>query len=1441
MSDQASFQLDPDQIRSYLGADQADSLLRGTMRPHELYAVCARLANIQYALSTYLPHRLVVHRLATTDNRPWIEWVEGTLLFVDVSGSTALAERLSSLGREGVEIVTETLNTYFGGLIRRIQQAGGDLITFGGDALLVLFTDDDHAYTATIVARDMLHAQAGFTREVPGIGVFPLTMHIGIESGRVALVNAGRDETMRYSAMGTCVERVAHAEELSSSGEIVIGPQAWQRLTGRAQGESITEGYIKLTAISGTAVSVALPHYDVPPPSHDTALRLLWNIERLRPYLPPILVDRIITHPRQPHLEADLRPVSILFAQIDGLAELIETLPAESAAHVIDTVWRVGFTAVEQYGGYVNKIDVSTEGIKLLVIFGAPVAQEDHSERAARSALELRRAFTALTQAHPAGISLDHLRLRIGLNSGIVFAGNVGDIDRKEYTVMGDAVNVAARVMAHSDWGEIRVTTPFAVATGTVMVFTDARTVSVRGKREPLELLRLEDVRHVQTPEVQRPLVGRRHELAWLRERLALALTGLGRVVRISGDAGIGKTRLAAELLVSGVPRETRIVTVRCLSYQQNKPYAPWSDALQALCTIPADADQATRAAQLRQALATAGIADDWTPLVADLVKLDVDNNVITGALDPQQRQERRFEVIRAIIHARAAPHGLILVFDNLQWADRISLDLWRFLANSIAQVPILLLGLHRDSLEWNGDPLADGAEVLALTELPAADSAALIAAIPASTRIDPELQAQIIARAAGNPLFIEELVRTVYQDNANLDQLPDSLNGLLMARLDQLDERSRSLLRVAAVVGQRFPLPVVQSVYDEDTRQLIERINQLDAQELTLLEHETPERVHSFRHALLHEVTYQSMLFSRRRELHRQIGEYLEKRYARELSGLRQEFAATRQYRYVQIGRNGMFMSRTARAIVGPIFLLAHHYRLSDTPDRAVQYLLIAGHLSRDEYANEQAMTYYRWAIDILGDRGDDARLWEAMEALGDIQAAIGHYDEAQQTYQRLFTIGGEHLPPVVQAEVLRSWGAALEKQGRYHEALERLRKAEVIASADINHTPPLLLAAIAADIAQTLTRLALFDEALAMCEAGLARIRNDQRSIEDERITAELQQQLGMIHGMRGHYDLARYHFLNALSVQEAIDDLYGCARTHNNLGYLAQLQSDYVAAVNHYRRAEELARKISAKYALSSVLLNEAYAYYRLAKFDLAEESCRNALALCEEMGDRLGVAQANDTLGIISYARGNYQHALHVYQQALTIYTEQQSTYQYGNTLALAAVAATANADPDKGLAYAREAYQIGEQIQVPQLIVEAHCAMAEALLAQARRRHDSDMRMALLHQAADHANHAATLAEQIGSRLDQAVALRLRGEIAAERDEPFSDYFHRALDILSAINSRFEHACTAARFGLALNHRNLAEATTYLEYANRELALIDANGELHRLATQLGEV
>lgn len=683
-------------------------------------------------------------------------------------------------------------------------------------------------------------------------------------------------------------------------------------------------------------------------------------------------------------------------------------------------------------------------------------------------------------------------------------------------------------------------------------------------------------------------------------------------------------------------------------------------------------------------------------------------------------------------------------------------------------------------------------------------------------------------------------------ESNPTLDTLPDSLSGLLLARIDRLDEKSRSLLRVAAVIGQRFPIAVLRSIHAEDQGNLIGRLAHLEAEELTSRERVEPEPIHLFRHALTQEVAYQSLLFARRRELHRQVGNYLERQHTDVLAQARAQYAADAGY-LVQIGRNGSLLNRANRAASAPIFLLAHHLRLSDQPDRAVPYLLLAGHSARDDYANEQAIQYYRWAIEILADNPTDPRLWEAREALGDVLCTLGRYPDAIQEYAALIYgkpyVGPDELttlpelsllPAAVAAEVLRSWGDALEKQGQYTAALAKLRSAEQLAEAQINTVPPLLLAAIFADMGNVMRRLAMYDQALEVCHAGLARIRADARSAEDERIEAELQQQLGTLYGMRGDYPRAEFHFRNALGALEAIDDLYGCARTHNNLGYLAQLQSDYDRAVRHYGEAETLARKVQTKYMLSSVLLNAAYASFCLSRYDDAVQMCRNALALCWEMGDQLGVAQAADTLGMTAYQRGDYAVAQREYQQALAIYREQANAYQEGNTLALMARVQLAEGDLITAAALAEEARTIGVQIQAPQLELEALTVRADTALRIANVAVHPEVVAAHLANAATWAAQAIELAERLGNKLDYGIAKRIQGEVAARRGLPFADDFQAAVTVFTQLNSRFELAVTWARWGKVLHLCNDPQGIAYLERARTLFSAINARGEIERL-------
>ncbi|MCG8346978.1 MAG: AAA family ATPase, partial [Chloroflexales bacterium] len=850
-------------LQRYLPPDLVAALFREDYPTRSLVEAFVQLASTRYAISTYLPRHLVARRLATTTDGPWLEWVEGSLLFADVSGSTALAEQLTALGREGIEIVTNTLNDFFDTMLTIIKSYGGDLLNFGGDALLVLFRGPDHPHVASHAAAALLAKLSGFERTVPGIGTFTLSMRIGVESGCVALASAGHPEALRYSALGNVVNRVARAETYCEKGELALGPGAWSVIADSAEGEELADGYVRVRDLQPHSFNPGLLPRDEPvtAPPEQAIPMLVQQLNRISPYLPTGLLSRILVDPQRPRIEADLRPVTVLFAQIIGLGALVEALEPEQAASILDAFLRPMQEAIQRFGGVINKLDLADEGDKILAIFGAPVAYEDHAERAARAALAMLDLYEQLNEQHPTW----NIKIRLGLNTGIVFAGNVGTAERKEYTVMGDAVNVAARVMGQAAWGEIWCSAATAAPITSRLLCADRGRFAVKGKSEPLHLLRIEGVQEPRsTVQAQEsPMVGRQAELDWLRERLAAARAGQGKVARIAGDAGVGKSCLIATLLAEARVENVRVIHVACLSYAMTTPYSPWSDWLKELCGIVAEDDQAERVAKLGAMLdRLPGDAHDWLPLLAPLVRVEVEETQLTRALDPQQRRERRFELIAHLLRAFAnspqvMPNNrnglaqplalgaqqqtpLLVVFEDLHWADQTSLDLWQYVTEQIADLPVFLLGVHRPQFGWGADA-PDGADVLTLNELSPADSEALLLARLGSRAVSTELLQQIVARANGNPLFLEELLRAVIGANGSattsLDQLPDSLNDLLLARIDQLDEYSRSLLRIASVIGQRFPVGVLQFIHLTDLSTLLHRLGRLDAEALTMLE----------------------------------------------------------------------------------------------------------------------------------------------------------------------------------------------------------------------------------------------------------------------------------------------------------------------------------------------------------------------------------------------------------------------------------------------------------------------------------------------------------------------------------------------------------------------------------------------------------------------------
>jgi tetratricopeptide (TPR) repeat protein len=405
------------------------------------------------------------------------------------------------------------------------------------------------------------------------------------------------------------------------------------------------------------------------------------------------------------------------------------------------------------------------------------------------------------------------------------------------------------------------------------------------------------------------------------------------------------------------------------------------------------------------------------------------------------------------------------------------------------------------------------------------------------------------------------------------------------------------------------------------------------------------------------------------------------------------------------------------------------------------------------------------------------------------------------------------------------RKRGSIHEKQGQYALALEELDQAMAIARSGIPDLAPLALPRTYGDIALVRQRLGEYDQAIAACEAGLAHMRQTGRNRWDELIEADLHSILGGIYGMRGDYPRCQYHFEHCLRAREAADNLAGVSASHNNLGYLWQLQSEYERALEHYRIAEVLIRKIDLPYLLIFVNTNAADALISLGRYPEAEQRCQEALDLSRRMNAQHTTAQAYNTLGIVHSHQGRYNEALVAYAEAQELNRVLGSVFEEANAIFNTARVYNALGRYDEAASAAGMVIERAATIQSQRLKAEGLIAQAEAAIG-----------VGDYAKAANAATEAHELAMTIGSKHDGGIAHRLLGQIAAVQGHPFITYFEESIELLNTINYRFELARTWAEYGQALiltgNH---SDGRSYLQQAREAFQTIGAHGELARIA------
>lgn len=1110
-------------------------------------------------LSSFIPmdRRHALARGATLPDR-----MSGAVLCVDISGFTALTEALvRNFGpQRGAEELTAILNRVYERLTSEVDRYGGSVITFSGDAFTCWF--DDPTYRNDFAARAPLHPPALLRAatcatelqqrvaqfeqiSLPDGSAVELAVKIALASGSARRFLVGDPQFHRIEVIaGATLDRLATIEHLARPGEIILSPETAHALWpfARTTTRPLPSGDSTHVALLDALYEPVAPH---PWPQIDYILAP----DVARPWLLPAVYEHL--QQGDGTFLTELRLAVPLFLHFSGI-----DYDDDAAGERLDIYLRWVQQVLAHYGGTLIQTTMGDKGNYLYAAFGVPRAYPDAAMRAVEAALELRKPPPALRYIS---------ETQIGITSGQVRAGTYGGTTRA-YGALGDVVNLAARLMEAAVPGQVLLSDSVSAAVRERYTLTPLPPISVKGKAEPVAVAALVGAQSERTiwsstTRQLSPLVGREPVLALMDAFIQQALLGHKQVVGITAEAGVGKSRLVAEVVRRA--REANMVVYggEAQSYGTNSAYLAWQTIWHAFFEIDPEMALVETEEKLQKAIhAIDPTLVPLLPVLGSVLNLALPDNDLTRSLEPQRRKELLERLLLTCLHGRARQQPIVLVIEDMHWLDPLSADLLAALNADHEPAPVLFLLAYRPfELPGSLHSVHSQLNEIRLDELSQAEAHQLITfklrKLFGSEEIVPStLVERITALAGGNAFYIEELLHyvkdhyTTLHDRAALDHLslPESLSSLILSRIDQLTTEQRRVLKVASIIGRIFSISWLWGVYPNlgSREQVGDNLDVLARLDLTPLEQGEPDWRYLFRHILTQEVTYDSMTFALREELHEQLASWIES--------------------WTQPDP--------------PLDLLAFHYGRSANHAKQRDYFRRAGDAAAARFANETAIRYYQQLVDLLEDEEEEKG--EVLLALGNVLKHTGAWSDAASRYHQALECAQRFQQPRLQAQAWVALGSLEWSRSMLAQAQDSLERARAIFT-DIGAINGLVgtLNEIGA-----LHRVRGDDkQARAVLEESMryARQSNDAHGL------ARALHILGNIASIAGDYHAAREHFSESLSIRRQLGDLFGIAGSLNNLGMTYFDLQDYVTAQMLVDEGEAIFRQVGVRREVATSL--------------------------------------------------------------------------------------------------------------------------------------------------------------------------------------------------------------------------------------------------------------
>ncbi len=1140
-------------------------------------------------LNSYVPSAILRSLAAdlTPRTAPAIEHLEAAVLFADISGFTPLAETLAQRGPAGAEALTQLLNDYLGQLVELVHAHGGEVVSFAGDALLAMWTDTGSGEDLSLLTQRAAHCgltiQAQLNDYEPDEAT-QLKLRLGLSAGKVKLLHVGGVEgNWLFELGGEPLAQMYIAQSLAAPGDVVLDYVAWHYLgpdlEASARSDSLDIGFRRLHEIAPPPL-VALPSE----PINDSS-----SAAMVRGYVPPSVLFRL--EAGQTDWLAELRRVTVLFVNIKGLNYNSPTILKQ----VQDAVSALQ-TTLAHVEGSIRQLIVDNTGTVLVAAFGLPPrAHEDDAARAVLAALEIQ------SQLEKQG-----LLCAIGITTGRVFCGPIGNDRRREYAMVGSIVNLAARLMQVIP-DQILCDAATYQAAGARLQFETLPPIIVKGKPDAVPVFRPQrelpgqsELSPVPDLDAQKSMLGRRAEREKLSNRLDDLIAGNSSVVLIEGEPGIGKSCMVADLIRRIKSKNCTALVGAADAVEISTPYHAWRAIFTRILGVESIGElQARRAHVLDLFHSTPELSTPellrLVPLLNTILPLDFPENELTSEMTGQVRADNTRDLLRRLLQVFAAKTPLALILEDAHWLDSAS---WALALIAYQHIQPLLLVIATRPLiepypaEYKRLLQAANSEQIKLEALPADNILEIICRRLGIKMLAPAVADLIRHKGQGNPFFSEELAYSLRESGTvvihdgncrvapgvNLDEvmLPDSVQGVITGRIDRLAPSQQLLLKAASVIGRVFPYKILREVYPTktETGQLPEYLEDLERLDITPQDTPEPNLAHIFKHVITQEVSYNLMLFAQRRELHQTVAQWYEQSHAEDLT---------------------------------PYYsLLAYHWSHAEVRPKTIEYC---------EKAGEQALR--------------DAAY----------QEAIGFFEKALSLGAHKASLDDAHRLRV--ARWKRQLAEALGGVGRLLEGRAHLEEAAALLEDAVPGTPRLLALGLALQIFQEASNL-------------LRPTRHARKTAAQKELFVE---------AARAHEKLALSYFYD----NQIASTLYCSLRTLNlsqAVGASPELARAYASGsitvglvplrrLSHYydRRAGEVARINKELPAATWVAAISGLCNMNIGALDEARRLMKQSVGMAEELGDRRQWIQSQALLTLNNHYAGRFAEAK---EQAVSLY-------------------------------------------------------------------------------------------------------------------------------------------------------------------------------------------